>query len=92
MRSKRQEEPGEQTAGIYLEAVVFVERAPRELGHEPQGGHVHVLAGEEEEGHAAAVSHAVFGQRVVDIGLRLEKDLKERAHRGGMKPAERFCC
>lgn len=84
--------PGAQTAGIYLEAVVFVERPPRELRHEPQGGHVHVLTGEEEEGHAAAVSHAVFGQRVVDVGLRLEKYLKKRGHREGMKPTGRFCC
>ena len=76
------ENRGEQIAGLYLEIVVLVEGSSRELRHETQGGHVHVLTGEEEERHAAAVSHAVLGQRVVDICLGLEKDLKKKIHKG----------
>lgn len=51
------------------------------MGHEAQGGHVHVLAGEEEERHRAAVGHAVLGQRVVDAGLGLEQHLEKKMHR-----------
>lgn len=71
---------GEQTAGIYLEIVVFVKGSSSEQRHETQGGHVHILTGKEEERHAAAVSHTIPGQRVIDICLGLEKYLKKKMH------------
>lgn len=78
IRLKGRRNPGN-TWLPYLEVVVLVKGPSRELRHEAQGGHVHVLAGEEEERHAAAVGHAVPGQRVVDTGLGLEEDLREEA-------------
>lgn len=46
----------------------------RHVGH---GGQVQVLAGEQEEVHAAALGHAVFRQLLVHTFLRLEQELQE---------------
>lgn len=62
----------------YLEIAVLVQSSPREQRNEAQGGHIHILTREEEEGHRAAVGHTVFGQRLIDTGLGLEKNLKKR--------------
>lgn len=76
---------GNPNAGCHLEVAVLVEGPPSEMGHEAQGGHVHVLTGEEEERHGAAMGHAVLGQRVVDAGLGLEQHLEKKIHEREMK-------
>lgn len=47
-------------------------------GHVSHGGHVHVLAGEDEEVHAAALGDALFGQLLVYSFLRLEQGLEQK--------------
>lgn len=47
-------------------------------GHVSHGGHVHVLAGEDEEVHAAALGHALLGQLLVHTFLRLEQGLEQQ--------------
>lgn len=62
---------------MYLEVVVLVDGASGVRGHIAHGCQVHVLAGEEEEIHTAALCHTVLRQLLVHSFLRLEQSLKE---------------
>ena len=59
----------------HLEVAVLVDGAPGVRGHIPHGGDVQVLAGEQEEVHAAALSHTVLGQLLVHALHRVEQRL-----------------
>lgn len=50
----------------YLKPIVLVKGSSREQGDQPQGSHICILTGEEEESHRAAVGHTVLGQRFID--------------------------
>lgn len=69
---------------MYLEVVVLEDGASGVRGHSSHRRHVHVLTGEDEEVHAAALSHAVLAQLLVHPLLRLEEELR-RERRNGMK-------
>jgi hypothetical protein len=45
----------------YLKASIFVDRTTSELGHNREGGHIHILVREEEEVYTAALGHTLFG-------------------------------
>lgn len=62
---------------MYLEVVVLVDGASSVRGHITHGCQVHVLAGEEEEIHAAALCHARLRQLLVHSFLRLEQSLRD---------------
>lgn len=62
----------------YLEVVVLVDGASGVRGDVGHGRHVHVLAGEEEEIHTAALRHTLLRQLLVHSFLRLEQSLKEQ--------------
>lgn len=66
----------------YLEVAVLKDGASCLCGNVSHGGDVHVLAGEEEEVHAAALRHTVLGQLLIDSLLGLEQSL---GHRRGPK-------
>lgn len=66
----------------YLEVAVLEDGASCLCGNVSHGGDVHVLAGEEEEVHAAALRHTVLGQLLIDSLLGLEQSL---GHRRGSK-------
>lgn len=66
----------------YLEVVVFVQGSSSELRNKPQRGHIWVLTGKEEDCHTAACGHAVLGQGLIHIWLRLEKCLKGEEQQG----------
>lgn len=51
-------------------------------GDVSHGGEVHILAGEEEEIHAATLRHTVLGELLVHTLLGLEQSL---GHRRGSK-------
>lgn len=63
---------------LYLEVVVLVDGASGVRGHISHGGHVHVLAGEEEEIHAAALCHTLLRQLLIHSFLRLEQSLRKK--------------
>lgn len=67
-----------------LEVAVFVHRAAGVRGHESHGGQVHILAREDEEVHAAALRHTLFGQLLIHSFLRLEQGLEEQNKSGGL--------
>ena len=58
----------------HLEVAVLVDGAPGVRAH-PPGGDVQVLAGEQEEVHAAALSYTVLGQLLVHALHRVEQRL-----------------
>ena len=62
------------------EVVVLVDGASGVRGHVPHGGHVHVLAGEQEHVHAAATGHAVLRQLLKHTSLGLEQSLDTHTH------------
>ena len=62
----------------YLKSIVFVKGPSREQGDQPQGSHIHILTGKEEERHRAAIGHTVLGQRFIDSCLGLEKYLRKK--------------
>lgn len=63
---------------LYLEVVVLVDGASRVRGHVRHGRQVHVLAGEEEEIHTAAMCHTILRQLLIHSFLRLEQSLREQ--------------
>lgn len=62
----------------YLKSIVLVKGPSREQGDQPQGSHIHILTGKEEESHRAAIGHTVLGQRFIDSCLGLEKYLRKK--------------
>lgn len=67
----------DRSGGLHLEVVVLVDGAASVRGHVSHGGQVYILAGEEEEVHAAALCHTLFGQLLVHSFLRLEQGLEQ---------------
>lgn len=61
----------------YLEVVVLVDGASGVRGHISHGRQVHVLAGEQEEIHTAALHHALLRQLLIHSLLRLEQGLRK---------------
>lgn len=72
---RRLKPPTERAAFSHLEVAVLVHGASRVRRNVGHGGHVGVLAGEQEEVHAAALRHAVLRQLLVHPLLRLEQSL-----------------
>lgn len=62
----------------YLKPTVLVKGSSCEQGDQPQGSHIRILTGEEEESHRAAVGHTVLGQRFIDSWLGLKKHLRKK--------------
>ncbi len=61
----------------YLEVVVLVDGASGVRGHISHGRQIHVLAGEQEEIHTAALRHTLFRQLLIHSFLRLEQGLRK---------------
>lgn len=70
------------TVFVYLEVAVLENGASCVCGDVSHGGEVHILAGEEEEIHAATLRHTVLGELLVHTLLGLEQSL---GHRRGPK-------
>lgn len=62
----------------HLEVVVLVDGASGVRWDISHGCQVHVLAGEEEEIHAAALCHTLLRQLLVHCFLRLEQGLRDK--------------
>lgn len=75
----------EARGGPHLEVVVLVDGAASVRGHVRHGGQVHVLTGEEEEVHAAALRHALLGQLLVHTFLRLEQSLQQQQNKSSLQ-------
>lgn len=70
---------------LYLEVVVLVDGASGVRGHIRHGRQVHVLAGEEEEIHTAAMCHTILRQLLINSFLRLEQSLREQKKKKYLK-------
>lgn len=83
---------------LHLEIVVLVDGAASVRGHVSHGSQVHVLTGEQEQVHTAALCHARFGQLLVHAFLRLEQNLEQQQNKtsrlnasAGLAPTAEQC-